>query len=44
MFDGAMIVLAMLTHSLFHPGVLLPGPDKLEADTDEVRDKDTQSP
>jgi len=43
-FDGAMILLAMLMLSLFHPGVLLPGPDKLEADTDEVRDKGTQSP
>jgi len=43
-FDGAMIVLAMFTLSLFHPGVLLPGPDKLEADTGEVREKDPQSP
>lgn len=44
MFDGAMVVLAMLTLSLFHPGVLLPGPDKLEADTDEVREKGPQTP
>jgi len=43
-FDGAMVVLAMFTLSLFHPGVLLPGPDKLEADTGEVREKDPQSP
>jgi len=40
-FDGAMIVLAMLTLSLFHPGVLLPGPDKL---ADDVREKGMQTP
>jgi len=39
-----MISLAMLMLGLFHPGVLLPGPDKLEADFDEVRGKGTQTP
>jgi hypothetical protein len=36
-FDGAMIVLAMYTVNLFHPGVLLLGPDKLEADAEEQK-------
>jgi len=45
MFDGAMIVLAMFVLSLLHPGVLLRGPDRLEADTDdEVKEPATQSP
>ena len=39
-----MIVLAMFTLSLFHPGVLLPGPDRLEADSDGVTEKGKQSP
>jgi len=44
MFDGAMVALAMFVLSLFHPGVLLRGPDKLEADMDDVKDVATQSP
>jgi hypothetical protein len=43
-FDGAMVVLAMFMLTLFHPGVLLPGPDKIEADTDEAREKGLQGP
>jgi hypothetical protein len=35
-FDGGMIVLAMFTLSLFHPGVLLRGPDKLEGHNKKV--------
>ena len=47
MFDGAMVALAMFVLNLFHPGVLLRGPDKLEgieADMDEVKDPARQSP
>ena len=44
MFDGAMVLLAMFVLSLFHPGVLLRGPNKLEADVDEVKDLATRSP
>ena len=45
MFDGAMILLAMFVLSLLHPGVLLRGPDRLEADTnDDVKEPATQSP
>jgi hypothetical protein len=38
MFDGAMILLAMFVLNLLHPGVLLRGPDKLEADIDDSED------
>jgi len=44
MFDGAMVVLSMFALNLFHPGVLLPRPDRLEADLDDVKDPATQSP
>jgi hypothetical protein len=44
MFDGAMIVLSMFVLNLFHPGVLLPGPDRLESDVDDVKDPAAQSP
>jgi hypothetical protein len=47
MFDGAMVFLAMFVLSLLHPGVLLRGPDKLEADIDdseEVKEPTTQGP
>jgi len=36
-FDGAMIVFAMYTLNIFHPGVLFLGPDKLEADAEEPK-------
>jgi hypothetical protein len=38
-----MVVLAMLTLSLFHPGVLLRGPDDLKALNKKVRYKESQS-
>ena len=42
-FDSGMVVLAMLTLSLFHPGVLLRGPDDLKALNKKVRYKESQS-
>lgn len=42
-FDGAMVVLAIFTLNVCHPGVLLQGPDMLEADTDETKDRGSQS-
>jgi hypothetical protein len=37
-FDGSMIVLAIFTLNLFHPGMLLRGPDILNTDINEVED------
>jgi len=37
-FDGTMVLLAMFTLNVCHPGVLLRGRDELEADTDEMKD------
>jgi len=37
-FDGSMIALAIFTLNLFHPGMLLRGPDILNTDIDGVED------
>jgi hypothetical protein len=36
-FDAGAIALAMITLSVFHPGALLRGPDKLEESIDEAK-------
>ena len=36
-FDGAMIVLATFTLNILHPGVLLRGYDRVEAETSEEK-------
>jgi hypothetical protein len=41
-FDGTMVALAIFTLNLFHPGMLLRGPDILNTDIDEV-EEDQQS-
>jgi hypothetical protein len=35
-FDGGLVVLAMFTLILFHPGALLVGPDEVVADAKTV--------
>jgi hypothetical protein len=42
-FDGGIVVLAMFTLSLFHPGMLLRGPDELKAVNKKVRYWESQS-
>ena len=40
-FDAGAVALAMITLSVFHPGALLPGPDKVEASIDEMEDQES---
>ena len=43
-FDGAVVALAMFILSLFHPGVLLRGPDKLQSDVDGAKEQNYPNP
>jgi len=40
-FDAGAIALAMITLSVFHPGALLPGPDKLAKSIYEMKDQES---
>jgi len=42
-FDGGLMIMALLTLNRFHPGVLLPGPDVLEADFNKLQMQDHES-
>jgi len=40
-FDAGAIALAMITLSVFHPGALLPGPDKPEKSIYGMKDQES---